>query len=434
MQSTRGFYHHGVLARQLSPRIKGLIREGAWIALHRSSEWIEEFDRFAVTASPIIAHDAELAAILSRSNHATMIHFVSSMLRNPSAPVAPNIGPETLSLVRELNERGFDASLLDMYRTAYNLAWRRWTEIVFDLTSDPDELRELNDVPQEVVKEFVDATLAAIATQMHLDHTELTRDKRAERREVVELIIQDAPINTERAQAKLGYRLSRCHTAAIVWCDEGRGDDNQLDQAVEAFSEAVGCSQPLTVYCESATRWVWVSDIATPDIEQIQKAFHDLAAVRIAIGTPAPGIDGFRRSYMQALSVQRMVTRLHSPQRVAIFGDVQMVALLTENSCGADEFIAHTLGDFESASPVLHATVLTYIKAECNASRAAKLLYTHRNTVLHRLETAQRLLPRPLDNTIIQVAVAIEALQWHGKRSDAAVEARAEQQLSQTPR
>lgn len=432
MQSARRFYHHGVLPRQLSPRIEGLIREGAWIALHRSSEWIEEFDRFTLTASPIIAQDAELAAILSRSNHATMIHFVSSMLRNPSAAVAPNIGPETLNLVRELNERGVDAAVLEIYRTAYNLAWRRWTEIVFDLTSDPEELRELNDVPQQVVKEFVDATLAAIATQMHVDHTEMTLDKRAERREVVELIIQDAPINSERAQAKLGYRLGRCHTAAIIWCDDGCGDDNKLERAVDAFSEAVGCAQPLVVYCEPSTRWVWVNDIAAPDIEQIEKAFQDIPTVRIAIGTPAPGIDGFRRSYTQALSAQRMVTRLHSPQRAAIFGDVQMVALLTENSCGANAFIAHTLGDFESASPVLHTTVLTYIKAECNASRAAKLLYTHRNTVLHRLETAQRLLPRPLDNTIIQVAVAIEALQWRGKHSGDAAEVPAEQQLSQT--
>jgi DNA-binding PucR family transcriptional regulator len=109
-----------------------------------------------------------------------------------------------------------------------------------------------------------------------------------------------------------------------------------------------------------------------------------------------------------------MLVRLQSRQRVAFFGDIQMVALLTENPDGAADFIKATLGDFESASATLQTTVLTYIKAECNASRAAKLLDTHRNTLLHRLETARRLLPRPLEDALVEVAVAIEALQWHG--------------------
>jgi len=96
---------------------------------------------------------------------------------------------------------------------------------------------------------------------------------------------------------------------------------------------------------------------------------------------------------------------------------VQMVALITQNPDAASEFIKSTLGDFESASPELQATVLTFINEQCNASRAAKRLYTHRNTLLRRLEAAQRLLPRPLDHTSVHVAVALEALQWRGTKT-----------------
>lgn len=131
---------------------------------------------------------------------------------------------------------------------------------------------------------------------------------------------------------------------------------------------------------------------------------------RIAVGTTARGIDGFRRSHRDALATQRMLARLRSQQRLAFFADIHMIAVLTENPDSAADFITSTLGDLESASPQLLTTVLTYINEQCNASRAAHVLHTHRNTLLRRLETAQRLLPRPLDHTIIQVAVAISAL------------------------
>lgn len=99
---------------------------------------------------------------------------------------------------------------------------------------------------------------------------------------------------------------------------------------------------------------------------------------------------------------------------MAFFSDVQIVALITQNTQAANEFITSTLGELESAAPELQATLLMFINEQCNASRAAKRLYTHRNTLLRRIEAAQRLLPRPLAHTSVHVAVALEALQWRG--------------------
>jgi hypothetical protein len=54
-------------------------------------------------------------------------------------------------------------------------------------------------------------------------------------------------------------------------------------------------------------------------------------------------------------------------------------------------------------------------------SRAAKQLHTHRNTLLRRIESAERLLPRPLENTSVRVAVALEALRLRGAKPDGPV-------------
>ncbi|GJP19697.1 hypothetical protein NJB1808e29_01380 [Mycobacterium marinum] len=93
------------------------------------------------------------------------------------------------------------------------------------------------------------------------------------------------------------------------------------------------------------------------------------------------------------------------------------VELLTQDLEGVDEFIECTLGEFQSASPVLHATLLTYINQQCNAARTAKALYIHRNTLVHRLETAHRLLPQPVEANIVHIAVALEVLQWRSDRN-----------------
>lgn len=39
-------------------------------------------------------------------------------------------------------------------------------------------------------------------------------------------------------------------------------------------------------------------------------------------------------------------------------------------------------------------------------------LFTHRNTVLRRLLSAEKLLPRLLNENLVQVAVALKILSW----------------------
>lgn len=405
-----------------TPRGRELIRQAAKVALHPTPEWLDELDRATLAAHPSIAADPALATVVSRANRSHLIHFATANLRKPGQPVPANLGPDPLRMARDLVRRGLDASALDVYRVGQNVAWQRWTEIAFGLTTDPQELHELLTLPFRSASEFIDATLAGLAAQMQLEYDELTRDVHAEHRRIVELILDGAPISRQSAEAKLGYPLDRSHTAAIIWYDDPDDNQNHLDHTARAFGRALGCPQPLIAVASAATRWVWVSDAATLDTDRIHQVLDHAPHARIAVGTTARGIDGFRRSHRDALATQRMLARLRSQQRLAFFADIHMIAVLTENPDSAADFITSTLGDLESASPQLLTTVLTYINEQCNASRAAHVLHTHRNTLLRRLETAQRLLPRPLDHTIIQVAVAISALQWRGSQTSDPVE------------
>lgn len=409
-----------VVDSKLSPQIRELIRQGAWVALNPTPEWLAELDRATVASSSAIAGDPTLAAAVSSSNRASLVHFATSHLRDPGGIVSAYLGPEPLRMARILVRRGLGASALDVYRIGQNVALQRWMDIVFDLTSDPHELRELLNVVSRSASDFVDITLAAIGRQMKLEHNELAQGAVVERRKIVEFILDGESINHKRAEARLGYALSGSHTAAIVWCDGADGDNRLLDRTVAALGHAVGCPQPFCVVASEATRWVWFKDVAEVDSEQVRQVLEESPKLRIAIGAGARGVDGFRTSYQQALTAQHMMVRLRSRQQVAFFEDIQMVALLTQKQDQAYGFISHTLGAFASSGSVLRETLLTYIKEQCNAARAAQQLYIHRNTLLSRLDAAQRLLPRPLEGTTVRVAVALEALKWFGNHDQEA--------------
>ena len=111
-----------------------------------------------------------------------------------------------------------------------------------------------------------------------------------------------------------------------------------------------------------------------------------------------------------------MMARLHSPQRIALFADVELVALITADTDRAAEFVNHVSASSSRPAPELHDTVRTFVDEQCNASRAAARLYTHRNTLLRRLARADELLPRPLAECSVNVAVALDVLRWHGQR------------------
>ncbi|MUL78091.1 CdaR family transcriptional regulator [Mycolicibacterium sp. CBMA 226] len=392
-----------------SPQVRDLIRQCAQVVVNAPVEWLDELDRAVLGANPAIASDPELAAAVSRSNRSNLLFWGAANVRDPGAPVPPNAGAEPMSVAREMVRRGVDTYTLDAYRVGEGVAWRRLMDIAFELTADPVELHAMLDVCSRSISEFIEATLAAIAAQIELERDELTRGSHAERRATVALLLDGAPISRQRAESRLAYGLGGTHTAAVMWTDNPDSDLSQLDRAAEAFGQAAG-GRPLSVLASAATRWVWAP--GPVDVSALARVVG--RDVRVAIGSTGSGVDGYRRSHFDALTTQQMMARLHSPQQIAEYTDIEMVALLTADADRAAVFVKRVLGELETASPELRSAVRTFVHEQCNVSRAAGKLFTHRNTLLRRLARADELLPRPLADNSIEVGVALDVLRWRG--------------------
>ncbi|KDN86086.1 PucR family transcriptional regulator [Kitasatospora cheerisanensis] len=394
------------------PRILELIRRGAEIALNPQPEWLAELDAATLageTRRPI-ADDPVLSAGLRRVNRANLLRWAAANATAPGVPVPAPEGDEQRLMARDIVRRGLDEPALDSYRAGESVAGRLWTRIACSLTTDPEELRDLLDVSLRSISAFVDGCVAAMSADLRAERAALTGSNHADRMQAVALLLDGAPIARARAEARLGYPLAGSHTAAVLWVDDLDSDFAQLDRAADLLASAAGRPPILDVTASAATRWLWTA--ARPDPAALRAGLDRLPAVRIALGPTAAGVNGFRRSHLDALTTQRMLARLASVQRLASHDEVELVALLTQDLEGADRFVRRVLGPLDG--PPAEA-VRAYLAEQCNATRAAARLFTHRNTLLRRLAQADAVLPRPLTENPLEVAAALELRHWRGQ-------------------
>ncbi|MGL6234471.1 MAG: PucR family transcriptional regulator [Segniliparus sp.] len=402
----------------LSRRMQELMRQGATAALTPQAEWIEELNKATLGGQRMraVADDPVLAERVRRANFANLLHWATSNVQRPGERVPPNLAPDELETARDMVRRGLDQTALDTYRTGQSVAWRRWMDICFGLTSDPGELHELLALSERSIRTFIDDTIDAISARMATERDQLVRGSHADRLAAVTLILEGAPIPRARAEAQLGYQLTGPHVAAVVW-GEPTTPASRLEAAAEAITRASGAARRLTVLASSATMWLWLPVATAPASAQLVPHIAGTPGVRMGIGRPGRDLAGFRRSHLDAIATQRMLTRLASPHRAAHYDDIALVALVTSDPARADEFVQDTLGGLLAAEQDIRDTVSTYICEQCNTSRAAERLYTHRNTVIRRLARADELLPRPLPHNIVAVAAALEVVRWRGQQS-----------------
>src|SRR4051794_6679356 len=398
-----------------SERVAALIRAGASLLLEEPAALFDQVDEAVLGATPSrLSSDPAITTATVATNHANVLHWAHANVRRPGAHVPANLSPAVLDLARDIVRRGLDDTTLNTYRIGQNVAWRAWMTLAFSLTDDPDELRELLDVTSRSIFAFVDETVEGIQELIDREREQLTGGTHAERLETVNLILEGAPITAARAGGRLRYELGGRHTAAIAWADRDLRDAGALEKAADALARSAGARRAFTVAATTRSLWAWFVGERAPDLAAVRAQLEAAPGVRIALGTTGAGMEGFRRAHLDALATQRLMHRMAGELRVASYEDVQLVALTAADEEEASEFVARTLGPLATADPELRETLRVYIREEFSASRAARALFAHRNTVLNRLARARELLPAPLDGRGLQVGLALEIAHWLG--------------------
>lgn len=392
-----------------SDRVAQLIKEGTERLLENPGQLLEQLDEAAIDVSQAILEiEPRLADTIKASIRANFSHWATANYRSPGARVSANLSAETVDLARDVVRFGYDEAIMRTFHSGQNVAMSVWTDVAFELTTDPELLRDLLQVVSRSVFAYVDDTVAALYELISRERSQLTDATHVARMEVVALILEGAPISGRKASDRLRYELERPHTAAIVWSDQDGIDAGHLEQVADSLARALGAPRPLRLLVSPSTMWVWASGGDQLDRSAIRSALKSSPGVRMSIGGNDFGLNGFRRSHLDAVVTQRLMRRLPAAVTLSTYADVEVVALATQDQDRAAEFVARNLGDLASAPSEIRETLRVYLREGSSATHTARVMFAHRNTVLSRLDRARSLLPEPLEGRLLPVALALE--------------------------
>lgn len=408
-----------------SPTVKDLIRRGAEAVLNAPASWFDEIDEAAFAASDMqaMAEDPVLRTSVIRHTHRLLLHWAAANVAEPGEPVPPLVD-DLREAARLMVYRGHTEAIVDAYRLGQNVVWRRWMKIAFSLTSNIDDLAIMLDITAASVGSFVDATITALTAQITDEREQFLRGREAKKLEAVSVLLNGGQADLPSAELVLGYRLNQVHTAIVVWTTDASPRLSELERAADDVSDHLGATSMVRVVASPGAVWAWLSAIDMGQLRNLGSVIGMDSSWKIAVGSHAHGLDGFRTSHLDAVVTQRMMARMDTPHVVATFGDVEGILLLTAFPDRADRFVANTLGPLDNAHPELCESVRAYLSHQCNASKAADSLYTHRNTVLRRIKHADELLPRTIEDNGLNIAMALEIKHWRGALSGTGGEAR----------
>ena len=115
----------------------------------------------------------------------------------------------------------------------------------------------------------------------------------------------------DSSEAILGYRLKQRHLGVVTWmAGAAAGGDSigRLEHATAEMAAGARCDgRPMFIPQDEFSAWAWLPlgvrrDIAVP--APSIKSVPGSEPIRFAVGEPAPGVAGFRRTHQQALNAQ----------------------------------------------------------------------------------------------------------------------------------
>jgi len=262
---------------------------------------------------------------------------------------------------------------------------------------------------------YIDQVIEALIDIYETERRRWTTRSGAGQATRVRMVLETEHLSDEAASELLGIPMSAWHRAAVVWTPapaDATFDDAVLQGGARVLQEASGRS-PLTVLADSRTLWVWLSAVEPPPLDLDLLRARTPARLRIALGAPSRGLDGFRGSLTEARRARTVAETAEDRPVVTDFDDVAVAALLTDHSGDLRHWVDRVLPGLTGDDPgirQLRETLRVFL--ECNGSytQAAARLHLHKNTVHYRVRKAEDLRGRPVGVDRLEVEVALRAV------------------------
>jgi hypothetical protein len=283
---------------------------------------------------------------------------------------------------------------------------------------------------------FMDVTcrLVDVLAEHMVDEYDLERESWLASRSTVrvetakELVAGDN-VDVALAESALGYRLRQNHVGVVVWNVDRASSAvglRRLEEALVSLSDAAhAAGPPLFIPNDGSMCWGWIPLGPAGnalDRARLRSAIGSVGpGVRLALGTVAAGVQGFRLTHLEA-DRARQVAMLANDRahQLTSFADrgVRAAAMLAIDIETARRLVDDALGKL--AVDTVHAaglrdTLLTFLEERTSYTATAETLHLHKNTVRYRVGRALAQRGKPIDEDRLELELALVACHWLGR-------------------
>jgi DNA-binding PucR family transcriptional regulator len=401
------------------PRVRALVESVADTVGQRLASVTTDIQAVIEEAIPGLRGDDStrlLFASIGENVDAAIRAFVD--LDQPASTAAP---AAAVDYARRLAQQDVPAALLIR---AYRVGQARFLQHCIEelLRQSPgDHLEGLATLEMnEIVSDYVDNVVEQVLNTYAQARDGWVRDRSAVLAMRVRELLGAAPVDVSATERALDYRLDQHHVGLVAWVDEPAAADalERIRGVVGALGKAFGCATaPLVIPVDGSCAWAWVpTKVSLAKTKELDAGTASEPTVSLAVGEPAGGIEGFRRSHRQAVSA-RAVALAAGEQRspVTPFVDVAPIAMLCSDLDSARAWVHETLGDLAvdtSRNEGLRETARVFLQTGGSYTATAEQLFLHRNTAQYRVRKAEEVRGRPLRDGRLDVELALLACHW----------------------
>ena len=401
------------------PRVRALIESVAGTVGQRLAAVTGDVQ--TVIEENIPGLQAVESASLLRASVGENLDTALRALLDAQAPDSIEAPAAAVDYARRLAQHDVPAALLiRAYRVGQARFLRHCIEELLRQSSG-DHLEGLATLEMiETVSDYVDRVVEQVLTTYAQARDGWLRDRSAVLAMRVRELLRSGPVDVGATEHALGYRLDHHHVGIVAWVDEPAAADalERIRRFIGALGRDLGCTAaPLVVPADESSAWAWIpSKPSLAKAKELDVATQSEPTVSLAVGEPARGIEGFRRSHRQAMSARR-VALAAGDERALItpFVDVAPIAMLCADLDSARAWIHETLGALavdSSRNEGLRETARVFLQNGGSYTATAEQLFLHRNTAQYRVRKAEEVRGRPLRDGRLDVELALLACHW----------------------
>jgi hypothetical protein len=342
-----------------------------------------------------------------------------------------NIEPPTAALeyARRMAQRGVPMNaLVRAYRLGHELVLDFVVDEINNAGLDPGMSLAVFERMTQVTFRYVDWISQQVVVVYERERDRWLENRNTMRAVRVREVLQATDIDLDAVTSAIRYPMRRIHLALVLWLPEDNtgGDELvSLERFVRELSESLQTQgSSLFVAADRTSGWGWIplqagtSATAVADVRRFVAKREDSPC--IALGSPLPGVEGFRRSHRQAQRARDVAIAAGpdaGPVTAATDPGLSAAALLGDNLAEAREWVHEVLGPLSSDTDNdsrLRETLRVFLRHGSSYKSAADELSLHFNSVKYRVQRAVERRGRPIGEDRLDVELALLVCEWFG--------------------